>query len=925
MRTWVTGTSGILAILLALGCCLGTVANVCAQQTETLPAPSHMLDNGNHVVELSDENLLVLEVRLERTSSGHGLLAYQHEESVMLPLGEIISILEVAIMVDATIGTADGWIVDEDRTFLLDINDGSLVLDGERFDLPEASVGNDGADVFVRAEYLQQWLPIDIVVSFARMNVTITPREMLPYQDRRKREEQRARWLMTHGKSDMAYPLWVAPYRMWSWPMTDATLSLNSTVGGVQQRISSQSWFDLGGLSSNLFLTHVGTEERSRTTARLKAGRWDPDGGLLGRAEATRYEFGDLNISRIPLISANKRGFGMTVSNQDLHRSREFDTTSIHGDAPAGWEAELYINGALYDFQTVGEDGRYVFAEVPMVVGNNTFRTVLYGPRGEKQTVMDHANISSEMIDVGELKYTATLIQEGSSLLAEPQTPHDVGSNPWNQQLELAYALSNRSALVADLSSLSFYGQRDLYTSLKSHNSFGLVNMESIVAVSTDGGKAASVGARTLYRGQNILFQASTNDAYRAESPDGVQYIKRQTVFRSSGNLLRTASRGLTYGLSTVNRRYLGSDLLNEHEHQVRLSGNLGRTMLSHTLRSTRRMTVNQENQSLIGTFLTRSWIGPVSVRGDVSYEVGPSRIRSASTTATVYRADRLQATLRLNHYLQDEFGHDGMNVEVTRLFERFTLGVNLNIYEEIGTTFGITIGTFLAKDHRSNTWTSTHRRLASRSAASVRTFVDLDNDGAYNGYDLPLEGVGFLNLMAWRDIETNKNGIALLPGVQVHRPQTIELDLSTVDDPYLIPVSKGANVLGHPGGIVDVELPFAYAGEIEGRIVDADDPELSLRHVGLELLNVDGDRVGSTVAEFDGYYYFSDIMAGTYDLKVIPMTINSRIYEIPEPVSVIVPGRGGYVPGPDVVLKRKPAVTKTPEVASASDEDSGS
>jgi hypothetical protein len=834
----------------------------------------------------------------------------------MLPLGEITSALELAIMVDAMSGMADGWIVDESRSFHLNLERGTLELKGEMIPLPPASVGTDGADLFVRSDQLQQWLPIDIEINYARMNVTLTPREVLPYQARRKREEQRAHWLATHGKSDLSYPLWVAPYRMFSWPMTDATLVMRSTPQGTQRRLSSQSWADLGGLSSNLFLTHVSTDDDSRTTARLKAGRWDSGGGLLGRVGATRYELGDLDISRIPMISTTKRGVGFTISNQDLHRSRDFDTTVVQGDAPAGWEAELYINGILYDFQTVGEENQYLFEDVPMVVGNNTFRTVLYGPRGEKRTVMDHANISPEMNDVGELKYTATMIHEGAALLTDsPGTLPDAGT-PWSQQVEFTYALSSRSALVADLSSLSFDGNRNLYSSLSSLNSLGQVHTEGIFAFSTDGGKAGSLGARTQYYGQNIFLQTRANDAYHAESPDGVQYVSSQTMFRSSGSLVNTASRGLFYGLSTLNRQYLGSSLKSEHEHRFRLSGNVGKVLLSHTLRSQRRTYDDREDNSLLGTFLTRTWAGPVSIRGNLTYQLDGMRVRSASTTATFYQNQQLQATLRLNHYIQEEFGNDGVNLQVTRLFDRLTLGANLNWYENVGTTFGITLGTFLAKDHRSNIWSSTHRRLASRTAASVRTFVDLDNDGVYDGDDMPLDGVGFKNLTVWRDIQTNSNGIALLPGVMAHRPQTIELDLTTVDDPYLIPISKGANVLGHPGGIVDVELPFAYSSEIEGRIVDSSNPELSLRHVGLELLDTDGARVNATVAEFDGFYYMTDILAGSYELRVIPTTINTRIYEVPEPITIVVPGEGGYIVGPDVVLTRKKPVEETQEMA---------
>lgn len=925
-----TGTAWVLAALLTAGCLIAPAAQTRAQVPQTgttsvpgpamsVPGPS-MSAPAVALADLDPDELLVLEIRIEKQSSGHGVLAYHHGDRVMLPLSGLTSILELAIMVDSIHGHAAGWIIDEDRTFVLDLAAGTVERSGVVEPLPAGQLAIDGHDIYVSDALLQTWLPVDVSVRLDRMNITLTPREMLPFQSRREREGQRARWLAIHGREELAYPLQVAPYRMWSWPMTDATLALNNTVTGHKVRFSSQSWADLGGLSSNLFLTHVGSEEQTRTTARFKTGRWDPDGGLLGPLQATRYELGDLYISRIPLISATKQGAGVTVSNQDLYRSREFDMTVVRGDAAPGWEAELYINGSLYDFQTVGEDGQYVFEDVPMVVGNNTFRTVLYGPRGEKRTVVDHANISSEMVDVGELKYTATTLREGASLLTDHPTQTD--RRPWSQQVELAYAFSNRSALVADISWLDFDGRRELFTSLTGHHSLGPMHLESILGASGRGGRAASVGARTSYQGHNLLLQTSTNDAYRAESPDGVQYVNRQTVARASGTLLRTASRSLSYGVSAVGSDYRESELKRERDYRVRLSGNLGRLLLSHSFTSSRRIYGDEDNHHLYGTQLLRTWVGGVSLRADVNYDLSPWRLRSATATATAYRNDRFQTTLRLNRYLQDDYGDDSVNLMITRLFDNFTVGVDLNRYESNGTTFGVTVGTFLARDNRSGTWTSTHRRLANRSAASVRTFVDLDNNGTYDNDDVPLEGVGFLNLTAWRGIRTNANGIALLPGLMVHQAQVIELDLATVSDPYLVPILEGVKVLGHPGGIVDVELPFAYAGEIEGLVTEVEYPDQVVRHLGLELLDGDGKRVQATVSEFDGYYYFAGVLPGTYTLKVIPSTLNTGTYEPPDPVTVEMPGRGGFIYGPDIRLQRRRTVPQDGSVAQAGTPD---
>ena len=142
---------------------------------------------------------------------------------------------------------------------------------------------------------------------------------------------------------------------------------------------------------------------------------------------------------------------------------------------------------------------------------------------------------------------------------------------------------------------------------------------------------------------------------------------------------------------------------------------------------------------------------------------------------------------------------------------------MNYSYFKAGGPSIGLTLGTSLTRDNRSSCYAVQYRRLANRSAASVRTYIDMNANRVFDEGDEPLSGVGFLNLTAWQKIRTNDNGVALLTGLQVHRTQTIKLDLSTVPDPYLIPISEGVNVVGHPGSFVDesgftVEFSFTVA-----------------------------------------------------------------------------------------------------------------
>ena len=52
-------------------------------------------------------------------------------------------------------------------------------------------------------------------------------------------------------------------------------------------------------------------------------------------------------------------------------------------EGPPGWEVELYRNGTLIEFATVGSDGRYFFPDEENPFGENTFVAKLFGPQGQ--------------------------------------------------------------------------------------------------------------------------------------------------------------------------------------------------------------------------------------------------------------------------------------------------------------------------------------------------------------------------------------------------------------------------------------------------------------------------------------------------------------------------------------------------------------
>ncbi|MDB5929311.1 MAG: hypothetical protein JWR60_1018, partial [Polaromonas sp.] len=103
--------------------CLSWLAPTRAQPADgtaaALPAKSPAAGLPGRVVEAS---MLILDVRLDGFILSDGLTAYQDGPRVLLPLGELARLLTLAITVQPDTGSASGYVLNEERTFGLNLD-----------------------------------------------------------------------------------------------------------------------------------------------------------------------------------------------------------------------------------------------------------------------------------------------------------------------------------------------------------------------------------------------------------------------------------------------------------------------------------------------------------------------------------------------------------------------------------------------------------------------------------------------------------------------------------------------------------------------------------------------------------------------------------------------------------------------------------
>jgi hypothetical protein len=205
----------------------------------------------------------------------------------LVPLGEISESLGFAVRASASLGVAEGFIIKEQRPFRLDTHACRVQYESrsEAYDCRDAVSHQE--DIFVERRLYQTWFPVTIKVNPLRSQIVIYPREKLPLQLRREREQQAERSRGLKEDFDPGFPRLATPHDWLEAPFIDEQLNFaDANASGkhdTQLQHNTQVSGELLGLEAYMFLTG---DQRKFSTKRFNfARRWtgeeSPNGGPL--------------------------------------------------------------------------------------------------------------------------------------------------------------------------------------------------------------------------------------------------------------------------------------------------------------------------------------------------------------------------------------------------------------------------------------------------------------------------------------------------------------------------------------------------------------------------------------------------------------------------------------------------------------------
>ncbi len=884
---------------------------------ESATAPSGDLP-ALKVVQPSDEDLLILELRLNRLILSAGLIAYRTGAGLCLYLGDVTRSLEFPIQVAPERGRAEGWFLREDRTFLLDFAAGTAAISGKAATYDPQRLELHADDICVEVSLLSAWFPVEFEFDETNAIVSMVSWEPLPVEQRLLREQARSALRRDQGTAG-DLPRAEAPYRWIGWPAVDIFTELEvsqDTDSGDGARISSRysalAVGDLLKMSGELLAS--GDDDDPLASLRMRLGRKDPEGRLLGSLGVTEFTLGDIVTPQTPLVAESEPGRGFEVSSYPLNQPDEFDRVSLRGDLLLGWEVELYRNGVLLDFQQSRDDGRYEFEDVPVLFGRNDFKLIFYGPQGQRREVLKEIFVGADLAKPGDKRFRLAVNQQDEDLVTVSSDDEDEEEEEGEVRVIGQYDIGIADGWSAGgaFYSLPLDDERQNYAGLNLRGSLEDIAGRLDVAADQDGGFAAGVSAQGLAGPINLSVRHDQFFDFASERSEESEdeLLSSSSVVRADAIVPIGESLHLPISLSAEYDRLEegGSEL----ELSNRISTAYRRFTASNTLDYTWRFGGDfEDDQTADGSLLLNYYMRPFVLRGELNYELVPEADLQSALASLDWDLDEDTTAL-----FGIEYDIDDSQVEfaasINRDFGFLTLGGAAEVSSEGDYLVGLTMNISLGRDPRSGTVQVTSDHLAREGALAARIFVDENVNGEFDDGDRLVEGAQVTSDRRAMDVKTGTDGTAIISELTVYEPADVRIDERSIDDPYLIPGSEGVSVMVRPGALVDHDFPLVRTGEIDGTVWLAR-PGGGVREIGdvvLELVNEAGEVVRTARSEFDGFYLFEFVPVGHYRIRVSPDQLARLSLTAPSEEEVVLAGEEAIISGVDFTVTPAPKET---------------
>ena len=825
----------------------------------------------NPLDQVKDGSSLLLRPRSNKVLFADDIFALKRNNAVYVSFEDMIDILEFAIAFDESGKYAEGWFLREDWNIEFDLENNRVLAKGVEYNIAEIDIYDDGATMYVRGDALAKWLDLDFSYDISQQFLDIESPYPLPAVSRLLRQKRIGANRTNYGEKQAALPRLDHEKSFFDINTADITVGHNyqrSSNGKGESNQIANVVTEGEILKHNAYVFASGDTRTQLNSVVSRLSNRSENADLLGPLKAKSYAIGDVNITDVPLTGSVTQDLGFRFDNKP-HQNTDLSTTDIEGDGIPGWDVELYRNDILVDTLNVDQNGRYLFNDIRLFVGENNFELFFYGPQGEIRAEQVQVPVSSEILNAQNDTYEVSLSLE------DTQTYQKFQGDDIDR--ESAHIAARYNKMIGEdvlgyvgVRSRELDGDRRSYLSAGASSVIGATFVDTNFAIDNDSNVSGEVNARRNIGGWDLALgaQANTEEFKISELLDtqtmelSASAQRRYNDFLGvSGNILANASYKefasgsvLQTGNLGVSQNILGANISN----RLRYEDNdiIG---------------VNQapsSSERLDHNLSVRKNFGKTFLRLGSTYELRPeSQLKSLVAQANYRHNPKLSADVSLDRQVNTKINTLRLNANYTH--DKVRTSPFLRVNSESDLFAGVNFNFNLTEQPDSTFPSVTGRRMTGRGMVSAFVYHDKNGNLVYDGEDEPLEGAVVRSLNVRKKAATDKNGYAMLRELEKLRSTDIVVQQADLPDPFLIPATQGRSVFVEEGTIFKMEFPIHTSGEIEGTVFyyDQDGAKLTLPFVDVTLLPLDNPKQEAITvrSESDGFYLSYLLPPGKY------------------------------------------------------------
>lgn len=824
--------------------------------------------------------LRIADIRLrERQVLLADAILYENEAGgLLVPFAPLMQALGLQLEATAQ-GGITGWFLRESQQLIADPRTERVRVAGREFALEPGDLVMIEGELHIATTALDRWLALGARWDAAAQTLSLTPPFLLPAEERAARERLAARGGGGGEAIDTAGFVAVsAPWEPIGWPHLNLNLALtyDESSGGVIAQGNALAEGDLLWATGRLALAG---STQGNLDARLTLARQDPQGLLLGPARATIVEAGDIAVAANPLLQRNLFGVGLRIGREPISAVGEFDRSDLIGDAPPGWQAELYRDSELLGFQTVASDGRYFFPQVPVLFGLNRFRIVFYGPSGERQEQARTVDIGSSLIRPGEVRYNLVAMKQGYALFGGRTEPNpaigtegsDSAASPAGFQLaatyfeaRAAYGLTRRLGVsgFAAWRALDGGGPALGYAGLGTAARLGGVLTALDGVIQQDGAIAAraSIAAGIDRFSLNAAHERFDTGFISEDSGPERGGIAQRTLAGIDG---RFGGIGLGLGVSLADFRNGGGDRTVNLRANAALAGfSLANTLLWRDFRSAPQQPAQERFD---GQFAASGSLGRLRLRTGVDYTILPQWQLRRMRGEVSYRLGAWFLALTADRDMETRAGQWGL--VTSRDWNGIRLGTDIRYDDARGDWRGLmTLALALDRDPLGRGLRAGRKATSQRGSLIARGFRDSNANGRRDADEALLDGLEIR--LDPRGRLARGDGPILAEELPLDRPVALAPVIAAIEDPFLVPAAPGYLVTARAGRAVRVDVPLIESGEVVAVMPSGEGSQDQSGTIAELVSCATGAAVRRERVAFDGQAFFAGVLPGCYELR---------------------------------------------------------